>query len=117
MRVARRSTRELSRRREALTWGEGGWMTDSVKATALGDSLGFDDIDVDLTPGIGLLGALKGLRYNEWFALAEYVDNSLSSYLRDIDAISAVHKDKVAPQLVVSVKQSPDRLIIRDNAG
>ena len=36
-----------------------------------GDSLGFDDIDVDLTPGIGLLGALKGLRYNEWFALAE----------------------------------------------
>jgi hypothetical protein len=83
----------------------------------LGDSLGYDDIDVDLTPGIGLLGALKGLRYNEWFALAEYVDNSLSSYLRDIDRIKAVHRNGVAPPLQVSVKQSPDRLIIRDNAG
>jgi hypothetical protein len=82
-----------------------------------GDDLGYDDIDVDLTPGVGLLGALKGLRYNEWYALAEYVDNSLSSYIRDEDNIASVYRQKVAPQLVVEIKQSPDRLVIRDNAG
>src|SRR4051794_4239740 len=92
-------------------------MTGTQVSGQFGDPLGFDDIDVDLTPGVGLLGALKGLRYNEWFALAEYVDNSLSSYLRDLGQISAVHRDGVAPQLQVSIKQSPDRLVIRDNAG
>ena len=49
--------------------------------------------------------------------MAEYVDNSLSSYLRDIDSIREVHRGGVAPQLHVEIKQSPDRLIIRDNAG
>jgi len=82
-----------------------------------GADLGFEDIDVDLTPGVGLLGALKGLRYNEWYALAEYVDNSLSSYIRDHEKIASMYQDKVAPPLVVEIKQSPNRLVIRDNAG
>jgi hypothetical protein len=86
------------------------------EGAASGDDLGVEDFEADLTPGVGLLGALKGLRYNEWFALAEYVDNSLSSYLRDYELIASAYPRK-QPPLHVTIKQSPDRLVIRDNAG
>ena len=35
---------------------------------------------LDITPTVGMLALLKNLDYNEWYALAEFVDNAIQSY-------------------------------------
>ena len=35
---------------------------------------------LDITPTVGLLALLKNMRYTEWYALGEFVDNSIQSY-------------------------------------
>lgn len=36
---------------------------------------------VDIRPGVNILGVLQSLNYKAWFALGEFVDNALGSYL------------------------------------
>ena len=38
---------------------------------------------VNIRPGVGILSVLQHLNYQPWFALAEFVDNSLQSYLQN----------------------------------
>ncbi len=35
---------------------------------------------LDITPTVGLLALLKNMRYTEWYALGEFVDNAIQSY-------------------------------------
>ena len=40
------------------------------------------DVDrIDIRPGVNILGVLKNLNYKPWYALAEFVDNALQSFL------------------------------------
>ena len=36
---------------------------------------------VPINPGVRVLGVLRHLNYREWFALAEFVDNAVQSFL------------------------------------
>ena len=36
---------------------------------------------VNIRPGVSVLSVLRHLNYSPWFALAEFVDNSLQSYI------------------------------------
>ena len=38
---------------------------------------------LDITPTVGMLALLKNLDYNEWYALAEFVDNAIQSYIEN----------------------------------
>ena len=38
---------------------------------------------VSIKPNVTILSVLKHLEYETWFALAEFVDNSLESYLKN----------------------------------
>ncbi|POH73075.1 ATP-binding protein [Arthrobacter glacialis] len=40
-----------------------------------------DATSIDIRPEVNILGVLKYLNYKPWYALAEYVDNSIASYL------------------------------------
>lgn len=44
-------------------------------------------LKVGIRPAVSILGLLKHLNYRPWFALAEFVDNSLQSYLDYKDAL------------------------------
>ena len=35
---------------------------------------------LNIRPTVGLLGLLKNMRYTEWYALGEFVDNAVQSY-------------------------------------
>ena len=39
------------------------------------------DTNFKITPDIGVLNAFKNFNYKSWYALAEYIDNSLQSFL------------------------------------
>jgi hypothetical protein len=40
-----------------------------------------DSIEIDIRPEVNILSVLRHLNYRPWFALAEFVDNSLASFL------------------------------------
>jgi hypothetical protein len=41
---------------------------------------------VDIRPGVSVLAVLRYLNYKPWFALAEFVDNAIQSYLSNREA-------------------------------
>jgi hypothetical protein len=72
---------------------------------------------VSIRPGVAILGILKHIEYDPWYAFAEFVDNSIDSYLKNEKKIRELEGDDF--QLVVSIEiNATDGLIrIVDNAG
>lgn len=72
---------------------------------------------VNIRPGVGILSVLRHLNYKPWFALAEFVDNSLQSYQLNSRKLPP---RKGAPPLKVEIEiDRSDRMQIkiRDNAA
>lgn len=70
---------------------------------------------VGIRPGVGILSVLKHLNYRPWYAIAEFVDNSLQSFLQNRGELASVGTEAVA----VAIERDEDggRLIVRDNAA
>jgi hypothetical protein len=72
---------------------------------------------VDIRPGVSVLSVLRHLNYKPWFALAEFVDNAVQSYLVHRLALVQLHGPQVKLRVSIELQEGADRLIIRDNAG
>ena len=72
---------------------------------------------VNIRPGASVLSVLRYLNYEPWFALAEFVDNAVQSYVENKKKLTAV--EGAQWQLKVSIDfdtSSPARIVVRDNA-
>jgi len=71
---------------------------------------------VEIRPGVSILSVLKHLNYKPWFALAEYVDNAIDSYLKNQNILERLEEDY---QLEVGLEFKNDRnqIVITDNAA
>lgn len=70
---------------------------------------------VNIRPEVSILSVLRHLNYKPWFALAEFVDNSLQSFVANEHAL----RDG-SPQLKVDIifeAEAPGRIVVRDNAA
>ena len=73
---------------------------------------------VNIRPGVGILSVLRHLNYKPWFAMAEFVDNSLQSYLENRDALRRLHGDDFCLMVEIELDRSDEMCIkIRDNAA
>ncbi len=73
---------------------------------------------VSIRPGVGILSVLRHLNYKPWFAMAEFVDNSLQSYLQNRDRLQALHGPDFRLKVEIEIDRSDEvRLKIRDNAA
>jgi len=73
---------------------------------------------VNIRPGASVLSVLRHLNYSPWFALAEFVDNSLQSYVENKQKIHDLHGSAWKLKVSIDVDTShPGRITIRDNAG
>ena len=72
---------------------------------------------VSIRPGIAILGMLRYVEYDPWYAIAEFVDNAIDSFIKNQQKIKELEGDDF--QLIVSVEiNSIDETIrIKDNAG
>jgi len=73
---------------------------------------------IDIRPGVSILSVLRHLNYRPWFAMAEFVDNALQSFMRHQEELRRANGKKYC--LVVAIEYDPrdgGRLIIRDNAA
>ncbi|MBC8030711.1 MAG: ATP-binding protein [Pyrinomonadaceae bacterium] len=73
---------------------------------------------INIRPGVSILSVLRHLNYKPWFALAEFVDNSLQSFLDHRKELDRTEGKKV--RLIVNIEFDPTdagQLTIRDNAA
>ncbi|MDB4947519.1 MAG: hypothetical protein JWM27_168 [Gemmatimonadetes bacterium] len=72
---------------------------------------------INIRPGVNVLSVLRHLNYKPWFALAEFVDNSLQSYLGSRLEIDAVDGPSATLQVSINIDPVDSRITIRDNAA
>lgn len=80
----------------------------------------FSAIDkVNIRPGVSILSVLRHLNYKPWFAIAEFVDNSIQSFLDCREQLREVEGEtfRLLVDIEIESSSSSPRLIIRDNAG
>jgi hypothetical protein len=67
---------------------------------------------------VGILSVLQHLNYRPWFALAEFVDNSLESYLGHRKEIENIEGPDSRLRVVIEIDTSGEgEICIRDNAA
>lgn len=70
---------------------------------------------VSIRPGVSVLSVLRHLNYKPWYALAEFVDNALQSFLSRREELGG---DRAVLTVEVTLDpEPPGRLIIRDDAA
>ncbi|MGO9085941.1 MAG: ATP-binding protein [Candidatus Sulfotelmatobacter sp.] len=73
---------------------------------------------VSIRPGVSILSVLRHLNYKPWYALAEFVDNSLQSYLDNEEALQRADGNRTRLRVEVELDTSgPPRMTVRDNAA
>src|SRR5271155_1329889 len=73
---------------------------------------------VSIRPGVGILSVLRHLNYKAWFAMAEFVDNSLQSYLQNRERLQELHGRDFRLKVEIEIDRSDEVCIkIRDNAA
>jgi Histidine kinase-, DNA gyrase B-, and HSP90-like ATPase len=72
---------------------------------------------INIRPGVNVLSVLRHLNYKPWFALAEFVDNSLQSFLRHRDVFAQLEGGKATLHVDINIDPVDRRIVVRDNAG
>ncbi len=73
---------------------------------------------VNIRPGVKILSVLKHLNYRPWFALAEFVDNSIQSLMDYQDDLTSVEGIEFKLRVDIEIDSSNGgRITVRDNAA
>lgn len=72
---------------------------------------------ISIRPQVTMLSVLKYLEYETWFALAEFIDNAIASYLRSEKAIKAIEGNDFKLEVRVEINEPENKITIRDNAA
>jgi hypothetical protein len=70
---------------------------------------------VDIRPTVGYLSILPSISYKPWYAIAEFVDNSLQSYLDNKSKLKKIHSSNW--KLRIGIYITAYKIQIIDNAG
>lgn len=71
---------------------------------------------VQISPSVGIIKIFKHLKYESWYALAEYIDNSISSYFETKDDILKIEPE-YRLKIDIEINFIDGSITIRDNAG
>lgn len=72
---------------------------------------------VNIRPQVTMLSILKHIEYETWFALAEFIDNSIDSYLKNEKILKQIKGDNYILDVKVEINEPENKITIRDNAG
>ena len=73
---------------------------------------------VSIRPGVSVLSVLRHLNYKPWFALAEFVDNSVQSHKLCWGELEALHGTEFKLRVRIDIDAArPARISIKDNAA
>lgn len=72
---------------------------------------------INIRPGVSILSVLPHLNYKPWYALAEFVDNALQSYITNRNALRELEGSRFPLSVDIDIDPAAQRITIRDNAG
>jgi len=73
---------------------------------------------ISVRPGVQMLGILQHLNYKSWYALAEFVDNSIQSYHMHRERLQQLHGAGFVLEIDIEIEDTDNpRIVIRDNAA
>lgn len=73
---------------------------------------------VDIRPGVSVLAVLRHLNYRPWFALGEFVDNAVESFMKHRGELESAEGNGSRLKVEIDIDASaPARIAIRDNAA
>jgi len=72
---------------------------------------------VSIRPQVTMLSVLKHIEYKTWFALAEFIDNAIDSYLKNEHSIKKIEGNNFQLEVKVEINEPENRITIRDNAA
>lgn len=72
---------------------------------------------VSIRPQVTVLAVLKYLEYETWFALAEFVDNSIASYLSRQSDLKEIEGNDFHLEVKIEIDEHQSSITIRDNAA
>lgn len=73
---------------------------------------------IEIRPEVTMLSVLRHLNYKAWFAIAEFIDNALQSYLANKEALEAIHGTDFRLEVDVRIDTNgPGLIVITDNAA
>jgi hypothetical protein len=72
------------------------------------------DASFDVRPDVGIFSVISHLPYKPQYALAEYIDNAISSWENNKAALEKINPDY---KLVIEIEIGGDRISIKDNAA
>lgn len=76
------------------------------------------DDRVNIRPEVSILSVLRHLNYKPWFAIAEFVDNSLQSYGQNRERLMDLHGAGYRLKVGIELDAAPPgRIVVRDNAA
>ena len=70
---------------------------------------------VDIRPTVGYLSILPSISYKPWYAIAEFVDNSLQSYIDNKPKLKKIHSSSW--KLRIGIYITNNKIQIIDNAA
>ena len=73
--------------------------------------------NVNIRPGVTILSVLKHLNYKSYYALAEFVDNAIDSYLKNENDLKKIDGDDFKLRIEIEFDNNNKRIIIKDNAA
>src|SRR5688572_134017 len=72
---------------------------------------------VSIRPGVSILSILKHIQYDPWYALAEFVDNSIGSFQRYEKELKEVDGPNYILKVHIDFNDTDNKITIRDNAA
>lgn len=73
---------------------------------------------INIRPGVSILSVLRHLNYRPWFAMAEFVDNALQSFLERRDELNRIEGADFRLRVAIEFDTTDTgRIIVRDNAA
>jgi hypothetical protein len=76
-----------------------------------------DEFSVDVRPDATALRIFKNMSFSEWFALGEFIDNSLTSALPNLSALRAVNGSDYSLDVEIDFDSVKRQITISDNAA
>ncbi len=73
--------------------------------------------NVSIRPGVTILSVLKHLNYKSYYALAEFVDNAIDSYLKNEDELKEIEGENFRLRVDIEFDNHNNRIQIKDNAA
>lgn len=75
-------------------------------------------VTVEIRPEVTMLSVLQHLNYKAWFAMAEFIDNSIQSFETNKTALDDIHGKNFKLKIKINIDPSePGRIVITDNAA